>query len=70
MTNEERLSLFESYTNIPTFEYDSNGPDKWVCPVCKYSSLVTYVRPGEIEDIPDINEINHAPDCPQNPENK
>lgn len=70
MTAEERLILFEEYTNTPDFEYNDNGPDHWICPVCKDSTCVTYVQPGVREDTPSIDQITHYPDCPQNPRNK
>ena len=69
MTNEERLKLFEDYTNRPRFEYNPNGPDQWVCQVCGYQTDALYVEPGKLEECPSIDKIEHSLDCPHHPEN-
>jgi hypothetical protein len=70
MSNEEQLKIFRDYTRYAKFDYNDNGPDLWVCPVCDYSQDVIYIAPGVKEAVPMTKDlVCHACDCPWNEDN-
>lgn len=70
MSIEEQLKSFREYSKYAAFKYNSNGADRWVCPVCGYSQAVNYIQPGVKEPNPMTEDLeNHDFNCPWNKNN-